>query len=303
MLAACSTVVRASETTTLRPIAAIVDGKVLTAFEVEQQTKAIRLMSGERGRKRFTRERVLHMLVEELLLYTEAERSGISVSEDEVFEYLERIAERAGGWPKLIDALSHAGMSIHEKEEDVKRMKAVRKLISMKVLPHVYVSPADVMDYYRQHPAEFSTPAVYTFRQIIVWKEGKTPAEARKKAQRVLKELKKGVPFEKAAAEFSEGPHAKEGGLWKDVEESSLRSKLAETLRHLEPGKTSGVVESDVAFHIVKLVSRKGGNLRPFEEVRRSIQKKLRRARYDEALRAFEKRLKKRTFVEIYENG
>jgi hypothetical protein len=114
---------------------------------------------------------------------------------------------------------------------------------------------------------------------------------SRKQARRLIDEaaaqLGKGVPFETVAKKLSEGPQADRGGWQRPVNPDNLADeKTALALRKLAEGETSGVIETDDSFRIVRLVSRTPAGPHSFDEVAQSIREVLQSEFKKRALKA-----------------
>jgi len=81
--------------------------------------------------------------------------------------------------------------------------------------------------------------------------------EPRNKIIKAEKELKNGREFSEVAKTYSEGSTSQEGGDLGWFEKEQLLPKLAEIAFSLEEGKTSGIIESELGYHIIKLEEKK----------------------------------------------
>jgi hypothetical protein len=101
--------------------------------------------------------------------------------------------------------------------------------------------------------------------------------KARHTIDEALAQLHKGIAFEDVAKKFSTGPNAAKGGWQPRVRPGSLADeKTAAALRQLPEGATSGVIETDYSFRIVRLAGRTPAGCKPFEEVEESIREHFR---------------------------
>jgi hypothetical protein len=77
--------------------------------------------------------------------------------------------------------------------------------------------------------------------------------KAREKIGKAEAELKAGKEFSEAARNYSEGGTAESGGELGWFEKEQLIPDLAEEVAALSAGERSGIIESDLGFHIVEL--------------------------------------------------
>lgn len=84
--------------------------------------------------------------------------------------------------------------------------------------------------------------------------------KAREKIGKAEAELKAGKEFSEAARNYSEGGTAESGGELGWFEKEQLIPDLAEAVAALSVGERSGIIESDLGFHIVELEEEKKEN-------------------------------------------
>jgi len=108
------------------------------------------------------------------------------------------------------------------------------------------------------------------------WSPQFTRAQARLKCEAALAELQRGTSFEQVAKVFTTGANA-EGGGWQPAirPESVADPKTAEALRQLPEGSTSGVIETEYAYRIVKVGCRMPAAWRSFDEVAPAIRRQI----------------------------
>src|SRR4030042_1250402 len=95
----------------------------------------------------------------------------------------------------------------------------------------------------------------------------------RKKSQKVLERIKEGADFAKMAMEYSEDTSSsKEGGDLGHFKKGELLPALEKEAMRLQVGEVSGLIRTELGFHILKLLDRKGGEPPPFEEIKEKVQ-------------------------------
>ena len=114
------------------------------------------------------------------------------------------------------------------------------RLVSEKIAGELHVGDDEVAKYISEHPEL-------------------DPSAKKAKAQKILDRARAGEDFAALANEFTEDPGNagengnKNGGLYKDVPVGMMVPPFEKAALSLEPGKISGLVETDFGFHVIKL--------------------------------------------------
>jgi peptidyl-prolyl cis-trans isomerase D len=143
----------------------------------------------------------------------------------------------------------------------------------------------------------FVTPEERRANHILIKAEKGAPAaerdKAKAKAESLLAELKgKNAVFADLARKNSDDPgSAEKGGDLDFFARGAMVKPFEGAAFGLKPGETSGVVESDFGYHIIRLTAVRGGEKRSFEAVRAEIEDQrktqLAQARFAEQAVAF----------------
>jgi peptidyl-prolyl cis-trans isomerase SurA len=153
----------------------------------------------------------------------------------------------------------------------------VQAMRSKNVKPVTTVSPTKVMEYYKQHRAEFTTKEQVRLRLIMIptrAAEGNTAAQ-KAIAEEILGKLADGAPFDRMAQMYSEDASRDGGGDWGWIERKTLAPPLEKVAFNLPPGRVSHVIELGPNFYIMKVEEKRGGETPSFAKLRPEIEKKL----------------------------
>lgn len=172
----------------------------------------------------------------------------------------------------------------------------------------VSVLESEIKEYYEMDPEQFYETKKVKVRHILL-KLGKEASvekeqEIRAKADNILEQLNKGSSFEKLAEKHSEDTaSARKGGDLGFFKKGDMVKPFEEAAFKLKPGETSSPVRTKYGFHIIRVEEVKEERTKPFEEVKESIEKDLRREKAQEfvtkeAKRAFNRLFKKRNVEE-----
>lgn len=157
---------------------------------------------------------------------------------------------------------------LREAASPAEERAAVELLLSAEIGSRVAVSEEEVGAYYASHGPAFTIPEEVTLRQILV----PTANEARDVMRRLQKDPK---TFELLAQTLSRGPEASKGGLMGGFAAGQLPPELEAAAFPLPPGQTSGVVQTSLGHHVLRVESRTPARTLSLAEARERIQAEL----------------------------
>jgi peptidyl-prolyl cis-trans isomerase SurA len=267
-------------------IAAIVNGEIITYSQVRglssPRERLLRTQyKGEELEKQIQAARAasLQDLIDRELIVQAFRKEKYELPEHFVDERInDIIRDDFGGdrntFIKTLQAQNYSLSEFKKLEMDKIIVSAMR---SRNVKPVTTVSPTKVMDYYKQHRAEFTAKEQVKLRLIMIptrAAEGNTAAQ-KAIAEEILGKLADGAPFDRMAQMYSEDATRDSGGDWGWVERKTLAPPLEKVAFNLPPGRVSHVIELGTNFYILKVEEKKGGETPSFAKLRPEIEKKL----------------------------
>ena len=115
-----------------------------------------------------------------------------------------------------------------------------------------------------------------TYRRIYLHKSrGGGPFSQLKLAEDIVKKLRNGEDFNDLAKRYSNGSHAEQGGVWKDIPRTDLAMEFGTLLFETSGSEIMGPLEDQIGFNIVQVMERKLGPAKAFTEVREEIQRRV----------------------------
>jgi peptidyl-prolyl cis-trans isomerase D len=144
-----------------------------------------------------------------------------------------------------------------------------------KLRQSVQISDDDLKARYQRDIQQYEVPNRVHVEHILFMTVGKPDAEVdeiRKKAEDVLKQVKKGAKFEDLAKKNSEDPGTKDkGGDLGWIVQGQTVPEFEKVAFSLQPGTVSDLVKTQYGFHIIKVLAKETAHTRPFDEVKDSI--------------------------------
>ncbi|MCA1857701.1 SurA N-terminal domain-containing protein [Massilia oculi] len=151
------------------------------------------------------------------------------------------------------------------------------------VASQVQVSDAEVTDFYNKNLKNYTTPEQRSASHILITlaRDAKAPeqAAAKAKAEAVLAEVRKNpANFAEIAKAQSQDPDsAPSGGDLGVVEKGTFVKPVEDAIYALKEGETSGLVQSEFGYHIIKLTALKPAAQKPLAEAREEIAAELKK--------------------------
>ena len=151
-----------------------------------------------------------------------------------------------------------------------------------KIQNGVQVTHDELQSYYNQHRDQYRMAEQAKVSHILI----KTPlpgpdgkvdekgvAEAQRRAEDLLKQLKAGAKFEDLARKYSEDPgSAKEGGSLGWIGKGRTVPEFEKAAFSLPKGQISDLVKSSYGFHIIRVDDRQDAHMKTLEEVKDQIE-------------------------------
>lgn len=153
-------------------------------------------------------------------------------------------------------------------------------------LPAIGAADLDAAVAERSKPQPERLQLRHIFRRVSVHADSAERAAARSAMEGYLAQLNDGASLADLARRHSDSESATAGGLVGWVARSSLEPSLAEQLWKLQPGESSGIIDTPLGFHIFHVEGREAE--KPAQPVdRESVRIVLQRRAQDAAYREF----------------
>jgi peptidyl-prolyl cis-trans isomerase D len=151
-----------------------------------------------------------------------------------------------------------------------------------KIESGVQVMHDDLLSYYNQHRDQYRVPEQAKVSHILI----KTPlpgpdgkvdekgvAEAQRRAEDLLKQLRAGAKFEDLAKKYSEDPgSAKEGGSLGWIGKGRTVPEFEKAAFSQPKGQIGDLVKSSYGFHIIRVDDRQDAHMKTLDEVKDQIE-------------------------------
>jgi len=161
-----------------------------------------------------------------------------------------------------------------------KRVVEYGLLDQEKIRQNIQISDDELKIRYQHDIQQYQVPNRVHAEHILFMTVGKTDAEVdeiKKKAEDVLKQVKKGTKFDELAKKYSEDPGSKEkGGDLGWLVQGQTVPEFEKVAFALPPSQVSDLVKTQYGFHIIKVLEKETAHTKSLDEVKLPILTQLR---------------------------
>ncbi len=257
-------------------VVAVVNTGVVTRKEIDDRIASLQKQGSTGGKKlpegEELRKQVLENLILEKIQIQEADQTGLAVSNKDLNKIIEDIAVRNKlSLADFRQAIIKTGISFERYSELLREDVLKSRLREREVDSQIKISDAEIDNFIVEQmqrrgtdtgAARASGPEEIAVAQIFIpVEEGAGPsaqADARKKAESILKEARGDADFMQLGAQANkENSKIKFQDLGYRTQDR-LPQIFTETVRNLGPGQVaSSVVRSPAGFHVLKVMDRR----------------------------------------------
>ena len=288
--------------------AAVVNGATITREDFDREALRIQGVLLGRGKPltcsqiASVSKEVVESLIRREILNQESRKAGIKIDQKEIDREIDALKKQFLSDAEYKSELSRRGLSEDMLRAHVERTLSVQKYVEQQFLEKVDVADADLTAYYEANLYLFKQPLQVRVSHILIQTDPKWEAsrkqEARRKAEQILKDLKKGKDFASLAREYSDGPTRTNGGDLGYIKMGQLERQF-EGIFNLKPGDLSDIIETDYGFHLFKVIDKKPETILAYDNVKEKIRQSLRGEKAKQEADLYAKTLRDKATVVI----
>jgi peptidyl-prolyl cis-trans isomerase SurA len=254
----------------LDKVVAVVDNEFILKSELEFQTNMVASQRKIDPNTPGLQQQVLNAIIEEKLIYAQANFDSIMVTDEEVtsrIDYQLKVFQQQYGSVQKIEEIY--GMSIEkikrELRDEVQKSLMIQKL-QEKNFSSIEASRREVEAFFSTYKDSIGLiPEKVKIAHI--YKNPKASSINKEKyrqfAQAILDSIKNGADFANMAKKYSEDPgSAVQGGDLGFVKRGVFYPEFEAVAFSMEANQISDIVESPVGYHIIQLLERRGESIR-----------------------------------------
>jgi peptidyl-prolyl cis-trans isomerase SurA len=242
-------------------VVARVNDDAITDFDLSQRVLfAIRttgLQDSPDLRQRMAAQ-ILRQMIDERLQIQDAKRLGLKTTDSELqqrFSDIERGAGMSRGQFKQY--LQSVGVPFDIAVQQIEAQIAWGKIVRRRVRPQVDVSEAEIDDALSRMRTNVGKTESRVAEIFVPVDRADLADEAKRSADRIIEQLKRGAPFGAVAQQFSQGATAQSGGELGWVLPGSLDPSLDAVVEKLPVRQYSEPIRSTSGYHILYVIDRR----------------------------------------------
>ena len=264
-------------------VAATVNGEVITLQELQDRAgeawrRADRLPPGaERDMStRLALRRAYETVLTEKLFHAQVLAQQLEITDAQVDAAIEDIKKRNRFEDKQLDLLlAEQGLDRAGFRAQIRRELESMQLLGAKVRNRIKISDEDLRNYFQLHERDFQGEEELHVRHILLPLPEDAPAAEAQRVEalagKVLQRLKTGEDFAALAREVSRGPGAEDGGDLGWLRRGTIQKALEEVAFPLKDGEVSRPVRLGPGLHLFKVLERRRGGGKTFEQAKEDI--------------------------------
>jgi peptidyl-prolyl cis-trans isomerase SurA len=284
----------------INKIAAVVNGEMITFFDVQAQATPELMRLGldrnnpsQQEAVRKVHLQVLESMITDILMTQEAERWKITVQDSEVDNELRKYVQRSQlSQQEFERQLVQQGLSMDVMRDRVRKGILRHRLLALMIARKIVITQEDVKKYYDAHKSQFVTDRTVRLGLIIF----APTADAEGLAAKVRAGQ---TTFEQLAATDSIGPNHTSGGDIGTLKWTDLAPSWKEALDGLKAGEVSKVMQVEGRKAMLKLIEVSAGRSQSVEEATPEIENVLREPKMQERFVEYTKQLRDKAVIDI----
>ncbi len=247
-------------------IIAVVNNEVITRQELMERVRMVESRMRTQGVQlpppaEFQRQLLERMIVDRAQLQL-AKEYGIRVDDAMLDRAVSRIAEQNKlSLQEFRNRLEREGTPFNRFREEIRDEIVMQRLREREVDNKIQITESEVDNFLAAESSAAQNQQEYNLAQILIRIPENASAEQiaarRQRAEDVLRQLKEGGDFAKAAATYSDASDALTGGELGWRNQDRLPQLFLDAVANVNQGEVSPIVKSANGFHILKLVGKR----------------------------------------------
>jgi peptidyl-prolyl cis-trans isomerase C len=245
----------------------------------------------------------MHQYIVRELLFQEAMARGVSADTKRVEAAYDQVRSGFKDESRFIQSLADQGMDAQSYKQELRAQETVNALLA-KTSEAITVTDAEARAFFAANARAFDPGEKLAIRHILF----RLPADATERTREAIRvragiaanRAATGEDFLKLAQELSEDPEPEHRGRLMEIRQGMMPKAFDQAAFALQPGQTSGIVETPVGISVIKVEKRIPGPPHQFEDVQEAVRAEAARQKRQAAFQALVNSLRAKARIETY---
>lgn len=234
-------------------------------------------------RREIIREKMRHLIVDSVVVSPEeVKQEWLSKNQKASIEYVLFDPKEVEKQVAVTDAALEDYFNQNKDKYKTSEERKIKYILidQAAIAKNVKISEQELRDYFQNNPGEEQVRVSHILFKVPEKATDEQTEAIRKKAEKVLAEVRKGGNFAELAKKYSEDrASAAKGGELPYSTRQTFVPEFAQVAFALNPGEVSDLVKTSYGFHIIKSLDKK---ISPFEERKSEIEITLRQKKAED---------------------
>ncbi len=260
-------------------------------------------------RKKKLKDQLLQDMLDELLIKDRADRLGITVSDAELRDAIERLKKQYNieDDKQFDESLKQAGLTRSVMESRLRDTLLTNKVFARELRSRSELTDKELKARYELEKEQYRLPERADLREIVFTiqegSSGATAAERKKLAEDVAQKARAGEDFAALAKQYSDSATKSDGGKLGTVTKGELIHELDGPVFQATEGDILGPIETRFGYDVLKVEKRLPSEIPGFEEVKEKLRQNAGEEVFNRDYKAYVENLKKEAFVVIFKEN
>lgn len=291
----------------IEEIVAIVNDEIITLSEYraeyESNYQMLRMqVQGEQFQIQLEnlKKNLLNQMITDILLLQEAEKLELNV-EEQMKLYIDNLKKENSieSDEEFIRILAQQGADYAQWRAILKENMLKEAVVVSEVHRSIVVDEADVVNYHKLHPDEFTEPPEFKLKAITLSSDSGNNEDVEAKKQEISEKIRDGEDFSSLARQYSVGPEKDKNGDLGTFKKDELADALREAVENLKEGEVTPWIQMRNVWFLLKLVEKKDARVKSFEEARGDIEQRIFAEKAQEKFEEFMTELREKSYIKI----
>lgn len=247
-------------------VVAVVNDRIILKSELSskmyEQAQALAAQNIPVNDTAALRKKVLDSLILEKLQEERAAQIGINVTDEEINQQMQNIAEQ--NQMSLLELRNRLNIEMpdgfQKARQKIKQQLTIQKLREAEVISKAQVTESEIQNYLKRQHLANKNVSFHLNHILIALPESATPQQretALESIKSLQQRIKSGEDFAQLAVRYSNGSNALSGGDLGWMKEDEVPTFFADALDGLKVGEVSDIIQSPSGFHLIKLADKR----------------------------------------------